>query len=200
MNILKNINLWFLSATLSVLPGLTLAQDSPPTDLLTNDVQSFLVQKFHAGNYSKKGADECLQCHKKDDNVMKIFSTPHGDASNSKSPMGKLQCESCHGPKGNHDGEAGNDVMIAFGEKANVSAELQDSVCMSCHDDKTRSEWSGSMHNQEEVACSNCHNIHAESDPVLSKSTETEVCTSCHTNRTMDTYKRSSHPVSALQI
>ncbi|WOT05396.1 DmsE family decaheme c-type cytochrome [Shewanella youngdeokensis] len=153
-----------------------------------------LDKKFAEGRYSKKGADTCLACHKRSEKVLTIFSTPHGNAANDKSPMGSLQCEACHGPIGKHN-RGGKEPMIAFGEGSPLTAENQNSVCMSCHQDEPRMSWHSSLHNLEEVACADCHQIHSEQDPVLSKDTQVEVCTSCHTREQSDLKKRSHHPL-----
>lgn len=155
--------------------------------------ETLLLEKFQQGKYSKKGADSCLMCHRKSDHVMALFKGVHGDMSSNKGPMGQLQCESCHGPQGKHKGK--NEPMIAFGDNGNVSAELQDSVCLSCHQDSNRMAWHGSLHQQEELSCVSCHQIHIASDPVSSRKNEVAVCTGCHTEQKQDMAKRSAHPI-----
>ncbi|WP_051252538.1 DmsE family decaheme c-type cytochrome [Ferrimonas kyonanensis] len=159
-----------------------------------NSSESMLLEKFQSGNYSKKGADSCLMCHKKSDSVMAVFAGVHGNTERSDSPMAGLQCEACHGPQGKHRGK--NEPMITFGTSGNVSAELQDSVCLSCHQDDGRAHWSDSVHTDEEVACVSCHQVHVASDPVVNRSNEVAVCTSCHTEQKLAMNKRSAHPLS----
>nr|WP_037469023.1 DmsE family decaheme c-type cytochrome [Shewanella marina] len=157
-------------------------------------VETTLIDKFAKGSYSPKGADSCLMCHKKSDKVMALFQGPHGATNSSKSPMAGLQCEACHGPMGKHN-RGGNEPMIAFGPKSTLDAEMQNSVCMSCHMDDDRMNWDDSHHANADVACASCHQIHTAADPVMSKDTEVEVCTSCHTQQKADINKRSSHPL-----
>ncbi|MCL1099682.1 multiheme c-type cytochrome, partial [Shewanella gelidii] len=86
-----------------------------PWDTLTPEqLEQQLEQKFAEGKYSKKGADTCLMCHKKNEHVMAIFEGTHGQASHPQSPMANLQCEACHGPIGQHN-RGGKEPMIAFG-------------------------------------------------------------------------------------
>lgn len=155
--------------------------------------ESLLVEKFQQGKYSKKGADSCLMCHKKNDTVMALFAGVHGDTSRSDSPMSGLQCEACHGPQGKHKGK--NEPMVTFGEKGNVSAELQDSVCLSCHQDDARQHWQDSAHADEELACVSCHQVHVAADPVLNQASEVAVCTECHTEQKLSMNKHSAHPM-----
>lgn len=158
----------------------------------SSEVESILIDKFQQGLYSKKGADTCLMCHKNNTQVIELFSGVHGDLSNSKSPMAKLQCETCHGPRGKHKGN--NEPMITFGEHANVSNELQDSICLSCHQDNDRQSWHNAMHS-EELSCADCHDIHTAQDKALNRSNEVTLCTQCHTEQRMDIHKRSNHPL-----
>ncbi|MGL5666458.1 MAG: cystathionine beta-synthase, partial [Shewanella sp.] len=63
------------------------ANSTPWENLSTEQLEHSLEQKFTAGQYSSKGADTCLMCHKKNDKVMAIFDGKHGDMSHSNSPM-----------------------------------------------------------------------------------------------------------------
>ena len=53
--------------------------------------------------YSRRGADTCLGCHD-DGKSLTIFMTKHGQRGDARTPFGAggLQCESCHGPGGDH--------------------------------------------------------------------------------------------------
>ncbi|GIU23264.1 DmsE family decaheme c-type cytochrome [Shewanella colwelliana] len=164
-----------------------------------DEVEATLDKKFAEGQYSPKGADSCLMCHGKSEKVMDLFKGVHGAANSSNSPMAGLQCESCHGPMGKHN-RGGNEPMIAFGPDSTLSAEKQNSVCMSCHQDDKRMSWNGGHHDNADVACASCHSVHTDKDPVLSKNTEMEVCTSCHTKQKADMNKRSSHPMKWAQM
>ncbi len=158
------------------------------------EVEAVLDKKFVEGKYSPKGADSCLMCHRKGEGVMDIFKGPHGDMTHSKGPMAGLQCEACHGPMGSHN-RGGKEPMITFGPESSLSPEKQNSVCMSCHQDDERMNWNGGHHDNADVACADCHNIHAAKDPVLEKQTEVAVCTNCHTKQKADLHKRSAHPM-----
>ncbi|MFQ6370463.1 DmsE family decaheme c-type cytochrome [Shewanella sp. YIC-542] len=163
------------------------------------EVEATLDTKFAEGHYSPKGADSCLMCHRRTEHVMDIFQGVHGAVDSSKSPMAGLQCEACHGPMGKHN-RGGKEPMIAFGKSSTLSAEKQNSVCLSCHQDDKRMNWSDSHHDNADVACASCHTIHAAKDPVLSKTTEVAVCTSCHTKQKADMNKRSAHPLKWNQM
>ncbi|WP_298444110.1 DmsE family decaheme c-type cytochrome [uncultured Ferrimonas sp.] len=153
--------------------------------------ETLLIEKFQQGQYSKRGADSCLMCHKKNETVMALFDGVHGDL-HSSSPMAQLQCEACHGPQGKHKGK--NQPMITFGDNGNVSAELQSSVCLSCHQDSQRMAWHDTLHSDDQ-SCLSCHQIHTGQDPVLNRAAEVAMCSQCHREQKLDLNKRSSHPL-----
>ncbi|WP_417347484.1 DmsE family decaheme c-type cytochrome [Ferrimonas sp.] len=166
---------------------------APWSDQSQDAVMETLIDKFNQGNYSTKGADSCLMCHKKNDKVMALFDGVHG-ATSGNSPMAGLQCEACHGPQGKHN-RGGKEPMIDFGPDAMTTAEAQNSVCLSCHEDAERQSWHASTHNLEEVACASCHQVHVANDPILDKTAQNGVCTECHTEQKMQMHQRSSHPM-----
>lgn len=188
-----------ISAVLSLGFASTATASKWDAKMTPDEVEATLDRKFAEGKYSSKGADTCLMCHKKSEKVMDIFKGVHGSIDSSKSPMAGLQCEACHGPLGKHN-KGGKEPMIAFGPDSTLSAEKQNSVCMSCHQDDKRMAWNGGHHDNADVACASCHSVHTDKDPVLSKNTEMEVCTSCHTKQKADMNKRSSHPMKWAQM
>lgn len=158
-----------------------------------DSVETLLLEKFKAGSYSKSGADTCLMCHRQPEVVGSFFQSPHADISSPNSPLAELQCEACHGPQGKHRGK--NEPMIQFGETANVSAELQNSVCLSCHLDSADSAWHMSQHDVEEVACADCHQVHTAHDPIREPVGQVAACGSCHLEQQAAFLKRSRHPI-----
>lgn len=174
--------------------------NAAPWDHLSSEqLEQQLTVKFAEGKYSPKGADSCLMCHKKNEHVMAIFDGVHGNTSNSQSPMAGLQCESCHGPMGNHN-KGGKEPMITFGAESKLSASAQNSTCLSCHNDPEQMAWHTSTHNLEEVACADCHSIHSAQDKALDPLLINDTCTSCHLKQGADIHKRSSHPLMMDQM
>ena len=135
--------------------------------------------------YSRRGADTCLACHD-DRHTNAIFLTPHGNPSDARTPFapGQLQCEACHGPGGEHTGRRDRGEsrvpMPLFAKGSSASAEEQNAVCAGCHTQQLGHGWFGSVHETEGQACVECHNVHAEQDPVLSRNNQAEVCYTCH--------------------
>ncbi|MFQ6371619.1 DmsE family decaheme c-type cytochrome [Shewanella sp. YIC-542] len=171
-----------------------------PWDKLDSEsLEATLAQKFEEGQYSAKGADSCLMCHRQNAKVMAIFDGVHGQATTARSPMAGLQCEACHGPQGKHN-KGGKEPMIGFGRQSKLPAAAQNSVCQGCHKDAQQMNWHNSVHNLEEVACVDCHQIHTANDPMLNKLTVNDACSSCHRREKADMNKRSSHPLKWQQM
>lgn len=152
-------------------------------------------------SYSPKGADTCLKCHDEDNvyPVMPIFKTKHGERNDPRSPMAKLQCETCHGPVGDHQiavkkGEKKAPIR-AFGSKAWTPIAEQNTVCLSCHNDLHRANWPGGPHEKENLACASCHVIHTRQDPMRDSQAQTEKCVSCHINQRAEFNRHSAHPI-----
>ena len=152
--------------------------------------------------YTRKGADTCLKCHDQDYKkfaVLPIFYTKHGNRHNPRSPMGQLQCESCHGPGRAHATEPKvgqkRAPIITFGKKAKSSYEQQNSQCLQCHSDGNRTTWPGSTHQAQNMLCVDCHSIHKRNDPVLSPVKQNDFCYSCHTKQRAEFARSSVHPV-----
>lgn len=158
-----------------------------------------VLQIKMTADYSKKGADTCLKCHDEDSEfpVLEIFKTPHASA--------QQQCESCHGPVGKHDknrirkGEI-RESMIDFNIDSQVPVSERNKICSSCHEKIEKSHWTGSIHEVNEIACSDCHTVHASKDPVQSNITQLEKCGSCHQSYKLAANRFSTHPLKYGQM
>ncbi|WP_143165798.1 DmsE family decaheme c-type cytochrome [Ferrimonas marina] len=170
-------------------------------DMPEEEYLEIVTEKFKEGNYSPKGADNCLMCHRRSAKVMALFDGAHGRTGPEASPMHpeQLQCEACHGPQGNHN-RGGREPMLTFGPDAKLPAEAQNSVCLSCHKQGDQSAWHGSIHDIEALPCSQCHEVHAAHDPSRDREAATENCLSCHQEQRAQIHMRSSHPIRTGQL
>ena len=54
-------------------------------------------------------------------------------------------------------------------------------VCTSCHSKASHAMWGGSQHDQRNVGCTSCHDVHApKGDKLLKAADETALCATCH--------------------
>lgn len=148
--------------------------------------------------YSERGADTCLSCHN-DERMLLIFQTPHGEGMDPNTPFAHLQCESCHGPGGEHTSRrqvgAGHPPIRDFGPGSTTDTRVQNGACLQCHSRHMDVGWEGSAHQRNEVSCADCHKVHVPVDPVSRVSQQSRVCFDCHRRQAADSLKPSAHPL-----
>jgi len=175
------------------------------------NVHQILAEKLADGAYSRRGADTCLGCHDEDDPfpTALVFANIHGHPNfdgtpfhlgdTSNLPIG-LQCEACHGPMADHgvkilpDGAA-REPMLNFGERGNAKPDLQNQLCLTCHEDYNRTHWHNSAHELGNLACADCHRVHDADDPVRMRGHQNAKCVRCHQQVALELNQRSSHPI-----
>jgi DmsE family decaheme c-type cytochrome len=153
-----------------------------------------------AGAYSQEGADTCLGCHDEEGPgyaASAIFKTRHAQRGNPRSPFGAggLQCEACHGPGAAHAKNKKAASINTFKRDATLPLAQRNQACMSCHEGGSRTGWHAGAHESSQLACTDCHKVHVERDPVLAKATEPEVCYRCHTTQRASFQNTSAHPL-----
>ncbi len=165
-----------------------------------------MAQHQDLPGYSTAGADTCLRCHddESDYPVLSVFETPHGATADPAAPFANAQCESCHGPGGDHTGRIrpGDErpPMLAFGENSIWPKARESEVCASCHQDVARVHWQGSQHQRYDVGCTDCHTVHARRDPVTVSTLQSQTCFECHTRERAQSLQPSTHPVRQGQM
>ena len=192
----------YLGSSLFVSEGL-LAEGSTQEPQQKVDI---LQIKKHA-EYSEKGADTCLKCHDEDSEfpVLDIFKTPHATKADKRTPFAQQQCETCHGPAGEHDksrlreGE-NREPMIVFNQHSQIPVVERNGICSSCHQKIEKSHWQGSIHEASNVACSDCHKVHAVEDPMRSNIAQLESCGTCHQTHQLISKRYSTHPLKYGQM
>lgn len=155
--------------------------------------------------YSREGADTCFACHD-DQATLAIFRTRHAVPSDSNGPFGhgQLQCEACHGPSGDHSRRLRRNEerppSLDFGSEASTPIDVQNGLCLDCHRADTGVGWHGNAHDDNEVACADCHSSHAARDPVMTMALQPDVCFTCHADQRLDTLKAYAHPVRQAEM
>ncbi len=166
-------------------------------------LNSALWQLKKQADYSRKGADTCLRCHDNSGSfpVLDIFAGKHGDPNHPQSPFVHLQCETCHGPIGDHDarrlaeGESRED-MFTFGNSGNLTADEQNQICLDCHQQQ-QAHWEFNPHAQSNQTCTSCHSIHQANDRMLQAESQAQTCGSCHQLQLAQTKLASTHPIAS---
>jgi DmsE family decaheme c-type cytochrome len=141
------------------------------------------------------GAKSCVACHALE-NVQASHSL-HVKAfrAGGAGTGATAACESCHGPGSAHARDPTRPgLIIAFTRDAKTPIDAQAGVCLACHKGGARQDWIGSVHQQHELSCTDCHNPMARLSPegVLAKNSINEVCATCHQD-IRDKFNRRSH-------
>lgn len=139
------------------------------------------------------GSSTCLGCHQMRNQTMS--RSPHFKKAVKGAPVNDYGCESCHGPGAQHVGKGGGKGVggiSSFGK--NVAATERASVCLRCHESsKQNFFWEVSVHKKNDVACNDCHSVHAlDTSP---KKNQVNTCGKCHKDITIRANRRSHHPI-----
>ena len=135
----------------------------------------------------------CTKCHDAswDKPILSIYQTRHGVKADARTPG----CQSCHGASSGHLGNPATPPDVVFTARTTNTAKQRNDACLACHTAGARAFWEGSQHESRDVACVNCHNIHAPEQKVLNKITQPEVCYTCHKTQRAEFKKISHMPV-----
>lgn len=154
--------------------------------------------KAKAKDLALKGDAVCTRCHDETEAypVLSIGKTKHGTVADGRTPT----CTSCHGASESHikkpEGMAERpSPTVVFGEKTKTPAAERNAACLTCHRGSNRMLWSGSAHEQQDVACTSCHQVHSQHDKVRDKTTQPEKCFTCHKDKRAEISRPSRHPI-----
>ncbi len=162
------------------------------------------------------GEQACISCHQVEEQHFGHTTHARVFRQNPRNERERYVCEACHGPgslhvaeeereqhadpreRRPHDGagDAG-DLIIGFTKQWGTPIEVQNAQCLSCHQGGQRLHWHGSMHDVNQLACSDCHNPMARfsANGLLRMPSITETCESCHSQQRAEFRRRSHMPV-----
>ncbi len=153
--------------------------------------------------YSEKAADTCLYCHDEEADsagftTSAIYKSRHGQAADARAPFGAggRQCEACHGPGARHATRGSQKLLTINSLKPNslLAVEQRNQPCMGCHEDRSHRARRGAAHEIGQHACTGCHQLHVEHDPVLARNSQAQVCLRCHQKRLTALERAAAHP------
>lgn len=145
--------------------------------------------------YAAETADpdpECLACHTRssDTPVHAIYLSPHGNLAS-----GSRLCTACHGSSDEHRADpTAQSPSVSFGPQWHSKPSLQNQACSGCHESDTI-YWIGSVHNDADVSCADCHQLHSRFEPVRDRQTQAQTCFECHRSVQSATRLQSRHPI-----
>jgi DmsE family decaheme c-type cytochrome len=137
----------------------------------------------------------CATCHAQaHESIATTFHGAKNDASGS-------MCQACHGDASEHLKDPMTNKMVNRFAKATASEKS--AVCLTCHaGSRHLNFWESGKHAKNDVACSDCHNIHDKAKPLhvapfttTSRIIEADTCGRCHKQVRNATLKPSHHPI-----
>jgi DmsE family decaheme c-type cytochrome len=145
--------------------------------------------------FAPTGDKACLECHESE-SVTLVLKTPHAVRGDARTPFAQHQCESCHGASPDHIADpSSKSTALPFSGPNKASVEARNAMCLTCHDNGLRLNWKGSQHERNEVACTNCHTVHANKDPALVRTMQPQKCFTCHGEQRAQANRASHHPI-----
>lgn len=107
-------------------------------------------------------------------------------------------CEACHGPGSDHIKNPSDlTTIISFSHKSKTLIAEQNAQCLGCHKGGQRIFWRGSVHENSNLACSDCHNpmSNFSSHGLEARNSINETCFSCHKVQRSEFNERSHMPL-----
>jgi DmsE family decaheme c-type cytochrome len=162
------------------------ASPSTPAAAAADDDRTYVGQKTCEGCHGQEAANWAHTIH------AAVFTLNPRDSIEAQG------CEACHGPGSAHVKNP-NDLstIISFSHKSLTPVAKQNAQCLSCHQGGQRIFWHGSIHENNNLACSDCHNPMSNfaSHGLTARESINQTCFSCHKIQRTEFNKRSHMPL-----
>ncbi len=144
------------------------------------------------------GEKTCVACHQQE--ASNWAHTIHAKVFDLN-PQNELQgrgCEACHGPGSEHVKNPSDlSTIISFSSKSKTPISKQNGQCLACHSGGPRIFWHASVHEANNLACSDCHNPMANfsAHGLTARESINETCFQCHKEQRAEFSRRSHMPL-----
>jgi len=149
------------------------------------------------------GERTCIACHKLE--VEHFTHTLHSlglHVANHSDPTLPV-CEACHGPGSEHAAKPLiKGLIIGYTRDSGTPVATQTKTCLTCHAGGPRDHWLGSVHQRNDLSCSDCHNPMAKFsvEGLMAKSSINDTCAQCHKDIRLQFNRRSHMPLPEGQM
>jgi len=150
------------------------------------DTRTYVGQKTCEGCHQQEAANWAHTIH------ASVFTLHPRDANEARG------CEACHGPGSAHVANPSDlSTIISFSHKSQTPIPVQNGQCLSCHQGGPRIFWHGSIHEDNKLACSDCHNpmTNFAAHGLTARESINETCFSCHKVQRAQFHMRSHMPL-----
>nr|ART39534.1 J50 [uncultured bacterium] len=149
------------------------------------------------------GQATCTACHAKEN--QNFTHTTHALGMNAAlaANPNTATCEACHGPGSQHaQNPSLKGAIIAFTKDRGTPIKTQTESCLGCHAGGPRDQWLGSIHQRNQLSCSDCHNPMAQlsAEGLEAKQSINETCATCHKDIRQQFNRRSHMPLPEGQM
>ena len=121
--------------------------------------QAVVAENPQAPGATAVGEKVCVACHRLENEH--FSGTLHAKglrAAAAARPQAPV-CEACHGPGSEHARRpTDKGLIIAFTHDSGTPIAVQTGTCLTCHKGGPRDHWLGSVHQRNDLSCSDCHN------------------------------------------
>ena len=144
------------------------------------------------------GEEMCRTCHVVE--AEHWAGTIHARAFDGRprSELASRSCEACHGPGLSHlQDPLDRSRIVAFTRGAEVTPGEMNAMCLECHRAGPLLHWMGSVHEWQDLACSDCHNpmTRTSARSLLRMDRTSQTCFTCHPRLRAEFRKRSHMPL-----
>lgn len=180
--------------------GFTTASFVTVADADTNPPRTTDAQPASSApdNRTYVGQKVCESCHQQE--ASNWAHTIHAAVFtlNPRTPQEAQGCEACHGPGSEHIKHPSDlSTIISFSSKSKTPVPVQNAQCLGCHAGGQRIFWHASVHETNNLACSDCHNPMSKfaAHGLTARESINQTCFACHKVQRAEFSERSHMPL-----
>ena len=149
------------------------------------------------------GEKTCIACHRLEaDHFTHTLHALGLHVANRSDPTIPV-CEACHGPGSAHAAKPlVKGLIIGYTKDSGTPIDVQTKTCLTCHAGGPRDHWLGSVHQRNDLSCSDCHNPMAKFsvEGLMAKASINDTCAQCHRDIRLQFNRRSHMPLPEGQM
>ncbi|MBL8298322.1 MAG: DmsE family decaheme c-type cytochrome [Rhodanobacteraceae bacterium] len=165
--------------------------------------QAQVATNPRAADATPVGERVCVACHQLESEHFTHTLHALGLYAAAKSDPTIPVCETCHGAGSAHaKNPAGAGLIIGYTRSSATPVAEQTGICLGCHQGGAREHWAGSIHQRNDLSCSDCHNPMAKfsADGLLARRSINDTCAQCHNDVRQQFGRRSHMPLNEGQM